>query len=139
MVAGRGGTGIRVLGGVSWVGLFAADVEALVPFYRDALGLTLVGRTDNSAIFALTDGALLELVPGGVAADGGRKGHGAQSMQLGLAVTDLEAVRAALVERGITPGDVQTFRDWRWARVVDPEGNVLQLVERGGDLFQGTL
>lgn len=136
MVASRGGTGIRVLGGVSWVGLFAANVEALVPFYRDTLGLTLVGRTENSAIFALADGVLLELIPGGAtAAPGEGKGHGAQSIQLGLAVADLEAVRATLVERGVAPGEVQTFRDWRWARVADPEGNVLQLVERGGDLL----
>lgn len=125
-----------MLGGVSWIGLFAADVDALVPFYRDALDLTLLGRTENSAIFALADGVVLELVPGGEAATASeRKGHRAQSVQLGLAVPDLESVCAALSARGVPTGDVQTFRDWRWARVVDPEGNVLQLVERGGALF----
>lgn len=125
-----------MLGGVSWIGLFAQDVDALLPFYRDALGLTLLGRTENSAIFLLPGGVLLELVPGGVAVrEGERKGRDAQGLQIGLAVADLDAARAGLAQRGVVVGEVQTFRGWRWARVVDPEGNALQLVERGGALF----
>ncbi|MCX6020413.1 MAG: VOC family protein [Chloroflexi bacterium] len=125
-----------MLGGVNWIGVYVADVEALTPFYRDLLGLPLIARRGGSAQFALTGGAVLELVPGGVAVEGAeRKGRDRQSVQIGLAVDDLDEVRAALTARGVATGDVQTFEGgWRWARVVDPEGNVLQLVQRGSDL-----
>ena len=47
--------------GIVWAGIFAQDMEASISFYKEVLGLPLLGKGDNWAHFDAGNGELLEL------------------------------------------------------------------------------
>lgn len=106
--------------------LFAVDLPALTAFYRDVLQLPLLpdpgedGWTEFDA-----GGVALALHSGGKPKDA----RGATKLVFGT--DNVEQTRALWVARGVTLADVQTFGELQFADGVDPEGNRLQISNRG--------
>ncbi|MBT2187974.1 VOC family protein [Sphingobium nicotianae] len=112
------------------------DVAALLPFYRDTLGLTLIAQDDFAATFDLGGGATLRLaaMPDHKPAPG---------TVLGWVVSDLDMLLDRLAPHGVRGEIFEGFgQDARgiWtvpdgsARLIwfrDPEGNLLSLTQLG--------
>jgi predicted enzyme related to lactoylglutathione lyase len=103
----------------SFAGVAVADYETMRAWYERLLGREpdMVPH-DAEACWQLTDGGWLYVV-----ADRERAG----GSLITLMVDDLDAALAAIEERGIAHGDVETMPGKaRTAEVVDPEGNVVK-------------
>lgn len=119
--------------GFVWVGLFVEDLEASISFYRDMLGLSLLGHGDDWAHFDAGRGALFELMSGGKATRAPKKAD-QQSLILGLLVDDLESAVAELKSKGVNfVTEIESFENTRWAHFSDLEGNRLEIKEAPGN------
>jgi lactoylglutathione lyase len=136
--------------GLDHVSVACADVDRSLAFYRDLLGLELRDRGVGSAgavgeitgtgdaevewaDLALPDGRVLELLrlPGGPPQPG--SGHFA------LGLVEAEAVHRRLRAAGVPlrsqPVTIDDEGDWQGARCFyaeDPDGTVVELIERRG-------
>jgi catechol 2,3-dioxygenase-like lactoylglutathione lyase family enzyme len=113
-----------------------ADRAGAVPFYRDVLGLRLMGEDDHAATFDAGNRTPLRLtlVPGHQAS-----GH----TVLGWHVADIRSAAAALKAKGVEMKVYDGFgqdADGIWASpdggakvawFADPDGNVLSLTQFG--------
>jgi len=98
-----------------------SDMDAAVPFYRDALGLSLKFQDgDRWAAFDV-GGATLALEGGGSGGPGGAT--------VSLRTSELDALVRGLRARGAQVSDVETGAHERRATVTDPAGNTLVLYE----------
>ena len=53
-----------------------------------------------------------------------------KGFQIGFAVTNIAAVRAELISRGIEPvGDIESVNGMYWCYFKDPEGNLYEITE----------
>ena len=115
--------------GFVWAGIFVEDLKASIAFYRDVLGLPLLGEGDDWAHFDAGNESLLELFSGGKAWQSA-KGAGQQSIVLGLRVNDLDSAIAELKRQGVQfTNDFGEFEGTRWAHFLDLEGNGLEIKE----------
>ncbi|MDF3056031.1 MAG: hypothetical protein K0R17_246 [Rariglobus sp.] len=117
------------------------DLERIVAFYRDKLGLAVKFRfaAADQAIFgayiAIGDTTFIEFFDQHLAArqwggdlapltNGNRYGH------LCLEVTGLAAFRESLLSRGVEVGDIRVgFDGSHQAWLADPDGNRIELME----------
>lgn len=115
--------------GFVWAGVFVEDLRASITFYKDVLGLPLLGEGDGWAHFDAGHGSLLELFSGGKARQAAKTAE-QQSIVPGLRVDDLDSAIAELKERGVQFTDeVGEFEGTRWAHFLDLEGNGLEIKE----------
>lgn len=115
--------------GLIWVGLYVEDLQASIVFYRDVMGLPLLGQGDDWAHFDAGNDSLLELFSGGKASSK-PKAPAQQSIVFGLRVDDLARSVAELKGKGVQfTGDVGEYAGTRWAHFSDPEGNQLEIKE----------
>jgi len=112
--------------GFIWVGLTVENLEASVAFYRDVIGLRLLGQGDDWAHFDAGGGALFELMSGGKASSQ-PKTPAQQPLVVGLRVKDMDGPMADLQAKGIVFTETGQFEDTRWAHFSDPEGNQLEI------------
>ena len=121
------------------VGLPVTDLDRSVAFYTDALGLSLVGRdeqTDKRQAFVATKqgGFTLELLAG---TETTAKRH--QPDHLAFECEDLEKVRERLRATGVDVGDIAAFDNGvRILSVRDPDGVRLDLFS-GRALYEAEL
>jgi lactoylglutathione lyase len=105
---------------------WVSDMGRSVEFYRDVLGLRLV-RQDGPSWAEFDAGAVRLALHGAI--DGHPVEPGGATAV--FEVPDLDAARALLEERGAElleeVGEVEGFA--RFATVVDPDGNRIQLIE----------
>jgi catechol 2,3-dioxygenase-like lactoylglutathione lyase family enzyme len=107
---------------LSIVVLFTPELARQREFYEQSLGLTAASSSSRWVQFGTSDAvlALRELGTGEP-----------PRIELGFDVPSLDEYLALLETRGVQPeGKFEVSPDCRIARVLDPEGNVLQLVER---------
>ena len=115
--------------GFIWGGLLVEDLETAVSFYRDVLGLRLLGKGEDWAHFDAGNGALFDLMSGGKASSKPKR-PAQQSIILGLRVADLDRAVAELTQKGVNfVGDIGEFENTRWAHFSDPEGNHVEVKE----------
>lgn len=115
--------------GFIWAGLFVEDMEASVSFYRDVLGLSLLGQGEGWAHLDAGNGALFELMGSGKASHEPKEPD-QQPIILGLRVEDLDSAIVELKQKGVNfISDVGEFEDTRWVYFADPEGNRLEIKE----------
>jgi predicted enzyme related to lactoylglutathione lyase len=115
--------------GFAWGGLFVENLEASVSFYRDVLGLILLGKGEDWAHFNAGNEALFELMSGGKASRQPKEPE-QQAITLGLRVGNLDRAVAELKQKGISfDSDIGEFENTRWAHFSDPEGNQLEVKE----------
>lgn len=108
--------------------LYSEDPERLASFYRDTLGFPLepVGAAPP-AEFGCELGEVSVSVRAAATADEQRAWIG--NLVLSLAVADLDAYLSALRQEGVEAGPVLMADGARGARLRDPDGNELELVE----------
>ena len=113
--------------------VYAADLEAALAFYREALGL----RQVDEWAFRLDDGGMLLLFDPSLSSQPGRPvpSHGATGAgHVAFSVDGLDGWRERFAEHGV---DVEQEKEWprggRSIYVRDPAGNSVELVE--GDLW----
>lgn len=115
--------------GLIWAGLFVEDLEASIIFYRDVLGLQLLGQGEDWAHFDAGNGSLFELFSGGKTS-AQPKTSTQQSLVLGMRVDNLEDTMEELKRRGVRfTGEIGEFEGTRWVPFSDPEGNLLEIKE----------
>ena len=116
--------------------LYAADVPAVTGFYRDVLGLSVVGEpSELAAAFRLADGGVLLIFDPGRSSEPGRPvpshgasgaGHVAFSVEPG----NLDKVTAELRQLGVAiEQEVSWDAGGRSIYVRDPAGNLVELIE----------
>lgn len=117
--------------GVIWVGLWVRDVEGIVGFYRDVLGMPELERGAGYVHLDAGGRALLEIFTAPIEnreVTGPPQQH---SFEIALWVDDLDAAIDELRARDVPLSlrDLGHYRDQRWIRLRDPEGNRLAVKE----------
>ena len=114
--------------GLSAVSVWSEDLQNLLPFYRDVLGLPVALESPRFVVLGQAGGPSIGL--GSHRDVRGRNADPARHL-VGLATDDLrgdwERLTAAGVEFVEDPTDYDTVSV---ATLVDPEGNLVQLLER---------
>jgi len=114
--------------GLSAVSVWSADLSNLLPFYRDVLGLEVIIESPRFVVLGEAGGPSLGL--GSHSDVRGRNADPARHL-VGLATDDLRAdwkrLQAAGVEFVEDPTDYDTVSI---ATLKDPEGNLVQLLQR---------
>ena len=110
------------MGRLSIVVLFTPELARQREFYEKSLGMSAAAAAARWVQFGTRDAALALRALGA-----GEKPR----IELGFDVGPLESRLSQLASRGVKPvGELEESADCRIARVADPEGNVIQLVER---------
>jgi catechol 2,3-dioxygenase-like lactoylglutathione lyase family enzyme len=119
---------VTTLKGVGLVYFFVSDMDRAVTFYRDMLGLPLLYRTGD-------DWAQFDAGPVQLGLHGSGQGEHRPGGTLAFRVDDLDSSRAALTARGLsfTPEGGGEGREPRFVEFLDPDGNVLGLLEYSED------
>ena len=113
--------------GIAWVGVYVEDMHASIAFYKNVLGLPLLGQGDDYAHFRVGKGALLELMSGGKTSRR-PKNPDQQSIVIGLLVENLDDSIRELKQKGVNfIGEIGEYKNSRWAHFTDPEGNQLEI------------
>lgn len=115
--------------------LYVHDVERLVAFYRECIGLT-AGETGDGYGELRADGLVLWLVRGRqstaaeIERDGSVRGRTEVPVKLAFEVGSIERVAGSIEAfGGAIAQTTWEFGGYRRRDVVDPEGNVIQLLE----------
>ena len=124
--------------GLDHIVLRVIDLEAMLHFYRDALGCPIERRQDELGLIQLRAGnALIDLVPvgsklgrvGGAAP--GAEGHNMDHLCLRLDGFDGEVLRRHFTALGYAAGEVATRYgadgEGPSLYLTDPDGNVVEL------------
>ena len=124
------------------IAIRARDLERLVSFYTEKVGLAEMFRLNNDdgvlmlVYLRITDDQYLEIFPNGVGDVPARNATG--MTHLCLSVGDIEKSVAELERAGVTIDvPLKTGRDNnRQAWISDPEGNRIELMEMAQDSLQ---
>jgi catechol 2,3-dioxygenase-like lactoylglutathione lyase family enzyme len=120
---------------IEHVGIYARDSAELSSWYANVLQMTEIRRIEKEGrppvVFLQGEaGAVVEILPtaaGPVERDLSCPGF----THLGIAVDDLDAEQARLAGLGVEMWGIRaTSNGWRIGYFHDPEGNVLELIQR---------
>ncbi len=117
-----------MIGGVAGVVIWTDDLERLLPFYRDTLGLPLHSLQPGFAAFRFGEVRLSV----GVHSQVGGPSRDPHRVMVNLAVDDIQAVHRELARRGVEfvrPPEREHWGGWV-ATLRDPDGNLLQLLQQ---------
>lgn len=124
--------------GIDHPAVAARDVEALADWYCEVLGYEKVFRNDQPVwILRAPDDSLLEVMPADDTPRPHRTTQTAGWSHLALRVSDFDAAVRVLEEEQVnwTGETVEAIGGGRLRSFEDPEGNMLQVVERPPDLL----
>lgn len=122
--------------GIDHPAVAAEDVDRLAEWYCDVLGYEKVHRHEKPVwILRAADGTLLEIMPRDETARPERTTWTPGWSHLALRVADFEAAVAHLDAKGIswTSDEMPAIGGGRVRNFADPEGNMLQILERPGN------
>ena len=117
--------------------LYADDLGAAERFYRELLGLTLVGRDEGRHVFFQTgeNQVLLLFRPDSTLKGDRLPPHGARGpghVAFGIAAEDLDSWRDRLLRHGVEVEHEETWqRGGRSLYFRDPSGNLVELLTPG--------
>jgi len=115
--------------GIVWAGIYLENLEEGIKFYQNILELKLLERKEDYAHFDAGNGELLELFSEGKASSA-PKSTNIQSTMFALRVDDLNFTVETLKNRGVKfTENTGTLENMRWATLVDPEGNCIEIKE----------
>ena len=123
--------------GVVETGIYVDDLDRAEAFYRDVLGLVVIGKEPGRHVFFRVGqrNVLLAFLPTATIKGDMLPGHGAQGpghFALGITAVDLNAWRQRLVNHGVV-----IEKEMHWPRggnslyFRDPAGNSLELITPG--------
>lgn len=119
--------------GIDHPALAAEDVDRLSDWYCDVLGYEKVVRHDKPVwILRAPDGTLLEVMPRDETPRPVRTTWTPGWSHLALRVDDFDAAAAELQQKGVewTGEEMGAIGGGRVRNFLDPEGNMLQILER---------
>jgi catechol 2,3-dioxygenase-like lactoylglutathione lyase family enzyme len=114
--------------GIAWLGTRTAEVEPMVAFLRDVLGLRQVVEEPAFAVFRLPNGDTVEVF----GADDEHHSYFTTGPVAGFEVGDVAAAQAELEAAGIEfLGEAASSPDgYAWSHFRAPDGNVYELTSR---------
>ena len=124
-----------MLSGLHSVLVWSEDVRRLLPFYRDVLGLKPLVEAGEFAVFPLSAGVGLRI---GTHSDVRGPARDPSRVMVNFRVEDCQAEYERLAEQGvefIRPPSRDAIHVV--ATFLDPDGNVLQLMQDVGGFFSG--
>jgi catechol 2,3-dioxygenase-like lactoylglutathione lyase family enzyme len=116
-----------LFGWPTWIGVVVDDLEAQRTFWGEMLGVPEDHACPGFAHFIMPTGEIFEVIERSEIPEyNGRRFH------VGFEVADIDATRAELIQRGITPISEVMGDDSPdpWAYFLDPEGNVFEIKQR---------
>ncbi len=119
--------------GIDHPAVAVEDVDALADWYCNTLGYEKQFRHDKPVwILKATDGTLLEIMPRDETPRPSRTTWTPGWSHLAIRVRDFDAAQQLLDERGVqwSSDVVQAIGGGRVRSFLDPEGNMLQILER---------
>ncbi len=116
-----------LIGPITRVMLFVKDVPLVAAFYRDRLGLKLIGEIDPKWVELDAGSCTIALHY----AKQPLSERGEPSGKIVFGVRDVPAGKALLEGRGVRMGKISTFGDISLCDGWDPEGNLFQISSRG--------
>jgi catechol 2,3-dioxygenase-like lactoylglutathione lyase family enzyme len=113
---------------IEQVFLFVSDLDKSVSFYNEILGLPIVASENDWVTFEIDDQTLTLQQLGG---EQSALFNGPKNVQFALEVEDLDSFFATLENKGVPFFLEPTAQSWggKLAQLVDPDGNILQLIE----------
>jgi catechol 2,3-dioxygenase-like lactoylglutathione lyase family enzyme len=112
---------------IAVISLWAEDVPTCAHFYRDVLGLPLIGQHAHRPHFDLGGSTLVILKGKPVPAS---EAEPARFPLIALAVKDLGHAMDRLEAHGVSlPWGIESSQEGRWVMFHDPGGNLIELVE----------
>lgn len=123
--------------GVVETGIYVDDLSQTEAFYRDVLGLAVIGKEPGRHVFFRVGqrNVLLAFIPSATLKGDILPGHGAMGpghFALGIAVDDLDSWRQRLITHGIViEKEVQWPRGGKSLYFRDPAGNSVELITPG--------
>lgn len=108
------------------VNLYVQDIERAREFYTDILGLVENQERSFPPTFILLDAGGCTLTLQDSSAPGAAFGK-SDSVELGFAVENVEAIRERLIQRGIQVSDVQQMGWGGGFDAIDPDGHRLTI------------
>jgi glyoxylase I family protein len=119
--------------GIDHPAVAAEDVDALADWYVDTLAYERVFRHDKPVwILRARDGTLLEIMPRDETPRPKRTTWTPGWSHLAIRVSDFDRAQRLLDEKGVswTDDEVAAMGGGRVRNFVDPDGNMLQILER---------
>ncbi len=129
--------GNQVFLGIDHPAVAAADVDALAEWYSATLGYAKVFRHEKPVwILRAADGTLIEIMPRDATPRPERTTWTPGWSHVAIRVSDFAAAERLLDERGVAwTGEVsQAVGGGKVRNFTDPEGNLLQILQRTDDL-----
>jgi len=120
---------------IEHIGIYSQDPAALAAWYSRVLGLHEVRRIEREGrppvVFLQgATGVVVEVLPA-VSPGAPRRLDAPGYSHLGIVVDDIEGTRDRLADEGIELTGVRaTSNGWTIGYLTDPEGNIIELVER---------
>ena len=123
----------NVFTGIDHPAIAADDVEVIAKWYCDVLGYKVFTKTDKSIyIVEAPDGTYIEIMPKDETSRPDRTICTPGWSHLALRVSDMDAAIAALDGHGVNwaGAEFEAAGGGRIRNFSDPEGNILQIVQR---------
>ncbi|MDR0572499.1 MAG: VOC family protein [Tannerella sp.] len=123
----------NVFTGIDHPAIAATDVETLTKWYCDVLGYKVFAKTDKPVyIIEAPDGTYIEMMPKDETSRPERTINTPGWSHLALRVNDMDTAMAELDKQGIkwAGPEFEAAGGGRIRNFADPEGNVLQIVQR---------
>ena len=116
-----------LFGWPTWIGVVVDDLEAQRTFWGEMLGVPEDHAGPGFAHFIMATGEIFEVIERSEIPE-----YNGRRFQVGFDVADIDATRAELIQRGITPISEVMGEDSPdpWAYFLDPEGNVFEIKQR---------
>lgn len=116
-----------LFGWPTWIGVVVDDLEAQRTFWGEMLGVPEDHAGPGFAHFIMPTGEIFEVIERSEIPE-----YNGRRFQVGFEVADIDATRAELIQRGITPISEVMGDDSPdpWAYFLDPEGNVFEIKQR---------
>ena len=113
-----------LFGWPTWIGVVVDDLESQRTFWGEMLGVPEDHAGQGFAHFIVPTGEIFEVIERSEIPE-----YDGRRFQVGFEVDDIEATRAELIRRGITPISEIMRGDSPdpWAYFRDPEGNVFEI------------
>ena len=117
----------RLIGRMTRVMLFVKDVPGVAAFYRDVLGLEVVGEMTKGWVELRAGECTVALH----SAAHPLSARGKASAKIVFGVADVSAAKKLIEGRGVKMGKIQSFSGIDICDGKDPEGNLFQISSRG--------
>ncbi|MDR0348530.1 MAG: VOC family protein [Tannerella sp.] len=124
----------NVFSGIDHPAIAADNVELLSKWYCEVLGYEVLFHTTDKSVYIIKapDGTYIEVMPKDENKRPDRTTHTPGWSHLALRVSDMDAAMAALDQQGVAweGAEFEAAGGGRIRNFTDPEGNLLQIIQR---------